>query len=246
MPYTKHIKSTPISSALMHMALAMLILNLLSKKAIEVLTIKMPLIHRCGKIVPIYPQSEKAQINTWEMAGWVEETLRRCAERGIADPVPEPVRRRLGLIDRSEAFAGIHLPDDMKTKELARYRLAFDELLRVQLVLVLRKRALERDSLGIEHAVRGEMVQRFTASLPFPMTAAQQRTIAEINADLASGHPMHRLLQGDVGAGKTVVAVAAMLAAVDGGHQSAFSCESSHLDPLSFLLRGQMCMARRH
>ncbi len=176
---------------------------------------------RTGKIVPIYPQSEKAQINTWEMAGWVEETLRRCAERGIADPVPESIRRRLGLIDRSDAFAGIHLPDDMKTKELARYRLAFDELLRVQLVLVLRKRSLEREALGIEHVVGGEMVQRFHAALPFPMTAAQERTIAEINADLASGHPMHRLLQGDVGSGKTVVAVAAMLAAVDGGHQGA-------------------------
>jgi len=176
---------------------------------------------RTGKIVPIYPQSEKAQINTWEMAGWVEETLRRCAERGIADPVPEEIRRRLGLVDRSVALAGIHLPDEMKTKELARYRLAFDELLRVQLVLVLRKRALERDSLGIEHVIDGEMVQRFAASLPFPMTAAQHRTIAEINVDLASGQPMHRLLQGDVGAGKTVVAVAALLAAVDGGHQGA-------------------------
>ena len=65
------------------------------------------------------------------------------------------------------------------------------------------------------------MVQRFRASLPFPMTVAQQRTIAEIDADLATKRPMHRLLQGDVGSGKTVVAVAAMLAAVDGGHQSA-------------------------
>ena len=176
---------------------------------------------RTGKIVPIYPQSDKAQINTWEMAGWIEETLRRCTERGIADPVPEAIRRRLGLIGRADALAGIHLPDDMKTKELARYRLAFDELLRVQLVLVLRKRALERDSLGIEHVIDGEMVERFVASLPFPMTAAQVRTIAEINVDLGSSQPMHRLLQGDVGAGKTVVAVAAMLAAVDGGHQAA-------------------------
>jgi ATP-dependent DNA helicase RecG len=176
---------------------------------------------RTGKIVPIYPQSDKAQINTWEMAGWIEETLRRCVERGIADPVPEAIRRRLGLIGRADALAGIHLPDEMKTKELARYRLAFDELLRVQLVLVLRKRALERDSLGIEHVVDGEMVERFVASLPFPMTAAQVRTIAEINTDLGSSQPMHRLLQGDVGAGKTVVAVAAMLAAVDGGHQAA-------------------------
>ncbi len=176
---------------------------------------------RTGKIVPIYPQSEKAQIATWEMAGWVEETLRRCAIRGIADPVPEALRRRLGLVDRSTALHGIHLPDDITTKERARHRLAFDELLRVQLVLVLRKRAMERASRGIAHVVGGEMVRRFTSSLPFPLTGAQARTIEEINADLASPHPMHRLLQGDVGAGKTVVAVAAMLAAVDGGHQAA-------------------------
>ena len=176
---------------------------------------------RTGKIVPIYPQSEKAQINTWEMAGWVEETLRRCAERTIADPVPEAIRQRHRLIDRSEALAGIHLPDDMETKELARYRLAFDELLRVQLVLVLRKRALERDSLGIQHTIGGPLVKRFYESLPFPLTGAQTRTIEEINADLGSTQPMHRLLQGDVGSGKTVVAVAAMLAAVDGRHQGA-------------------------
>lgn len=176
---------------------------------------------RTGKIVPIYPQSEKAQINTWEMAGWVEETLRRCEERGISDPVPAAIRQRHRLTGRSEAFAGIHLPEEMRQKEVARYRLAFDELLRVQLVLVLRKRALERDSLAIAHVVDGDLVQRFYDALPFPLTGAQARTIGEINDDLASSHPMHRLLQGDVGSGKTVVAVAAMLAAVQGGHQAA-------------------------
>ena len=109
---------------------------------------------RTGRIVPIYPQSEKAQINTWEMAGWVEETLRRCAERGIADPVPDAVLAEHKMIPRRDALAGIHLPEDMRQKELARRRLAFDELLRVQLVLVLRKRALERDQRGFEHVDR--------------------------------------------------------------------------------------------
>ncbi len=176
---------------------------------------------RTGRIVPIYPQSEKAQINTWEMAGWVEEALRRCDERGIADPVPVDVRRRLGLDERSDAFRRIHMPDALKDKESARRRLAFDELLRVQLVLVLRKRAMEREAVGIAHTTGGELVQRFYDAFPHPLTDAQRRTIAEINADLAGPHPMHRLLQGDVGAGKTVVAVAAMLAAVQGGHQAA-------------------------
>jgi ATP-dependent DNA helicase RecG len=176
---------------------------------------------RTGRIVPIYPQSEKAQLSTWELAGWVDEALRRCADRGVDDPVPSEVLRRYELPARGDALHGIHHPDDMAEKEAARRRLAFDELLRVQLVLVLRKRALERDARGIAHSVGGELVGRFYEALSFPLTDAQRRTIAEIAADLAAPHPMHRLLQGDVGAGKTVVAVASMLAAVESGHQAA-------------------------
>src|SRR5690606_31466476 len=176
---------------------------------------------RTGRIVPIYPQTEKAQLNTWELAAWVEEALRRCRDRGISDPVPDVVRERLGLVARHEALASIHMPDSMREKEAARRRLAFDELLRVQLVLVMRKRALEAGARGISHVVGGELVRRFHDALPYPLTGAQRRTIAEIEADLAAAHPMHRLLQGDVGAGKTVVAVSALLAAVQGGHQGA-------------------------
>jgi ATP-dependent DNA helicase RecG len=176
---------------------------------------------RTGRIVPIYPQSEKAQLNTWEMAGWIEESLRRCAERGIADPVPVAVLREHGLTDRATALRKIHLPEEIKEKETARRRLAFDELLRVQMVLVLRKRQMERDARGIAHLMSGKLVDRFYTALPYELTGAQTQAIAEIEADLAAPHPMHRLLQGDVGAGKTVVAVAAMLAAVEGGHQGA-------------------------
>ena len=155
---------------------------------------------RTGRIVPIYPQSEKAQITTWELAGWVENALERCRPRGIADPVPDAVRRRLGLIDRGAALHDIHLPETIDEKERARRRLAFDELLRVQLVLV--------------HAQAGDGARRPSASATtsaaswcaastprcrFPLTGAQQRVIAEIDADLAAPHPMHRLLQGDVG-----------------------------------------------
>ena len=176
---------------------------------------------RTGRIVPIYPQSEKAQINTWEMAGWIEETLRRCRERGITDSVPSSVLERLGLMSRYDAFTNIHLPESIKDKENARRRLAFDELLRVQLVLVLRKRKMERDERGFGHSVDGDLVRRFYEALPFPLTGAQERVIEEINTDLAAPHPMHRLLQGDVGSGKTIVAVATMLAAVQSSNQAA-------------------------
>ncbi len=176
---------------------------------------------RTGRIVPIYPQSEKAQITTWEIAGWVEEALRRCRDRGIADPVPPEILQRLGMLTRFDALSNIHLPESIRDKEQARRRLAFDELLRVQLVLVLRKRAMERDQRGIAHDLGGDLVQRFLDALPYPLTGAQQRAIAEIEADLAAPHPMHRLLQGDVGSGKTVVAVDTMMVAVQGGHQAA-------------------------
>ncbi|MGH9134564.1 MAG: ATP-dependent DNA helicase RecG [Ilumatobacteraceae bacterium] len=176
---------------------------------------------RTGRIVAIYPQSEKAQLTTWELAGWIENALERCRPRGIADPVPDTVRRRLDLIGRAEALFSIHLPESMREKETARRRLAFDELLRVQLILVMRKRSLESEARGVSHVVDGHLVQRFHDALPYSLTNAQLRTIAEIDADLAAPHPMHRLLQGDVGSGKTVVAVSTLLVAVQGGHQGA-------------------------
>ena len=176
---------------------------------------------RTGRIVPIYPQSEKAALSTWEIAGWVEDALRKCSPRGIADPLPSEVRDRLGMMGRSTALHGIHMPDTYAEKEAARRRLAFDELLRVQTLLVMRKRAMEREQRGIRHDVGGELTARLRSALPFPLTGAQQRAITEIEADLAGVHAMHRLLQGDVGAGKTVVAVSTLLAAVQGGHQGA-------------------------
>src|SRR5207248_2047335 len=112
-------------------------------------------------------------------------------------------------------------PESMGAKEAARHRLAFDELFRLQMLLVMRKRAVERESKGIRHTANGKLVPRFIDALPFPLTNAQRKANAEIASDLAGPHPMHRLLQGDVGAGKTVVAVTAMLTAVQGGYQAA-------------------------
>ena len=198
---------------------------------------------RTGRIVPIYPQSEKTQVSTWELATWVENALERCRERGLSDPVPTELINRLELVDRTAALWGIHFPETMLAKQNARRRLAFDELLRVQVVLVGRKRAFELDSTGIRHIVDGKLQQRFVAAIPFALTAAQQRVISEINKDLVAPHPMHRLLQGDVGSGKTVVAVSAMLAAVQGGHQGALMAPTEvlaeqHFASVSSLLAG--------
>jgi ATP-dependent DNA helicase RecG len=179
--------------------------------------------NRTGRILPVYGQSEKAGIASWDIARFCEETLRRAGD--FAEPLDEALLDRLDLVARTEAFRAIHLPESMAEAEAARKRLVFDELLRVQVELVRRKRELERTAVGIAHVVVGDgggpLVKRFHEVLPYDLTGAQARTIVEINEDLAKGHPMHRLLQGDVGAGKTVVAVSAMLVAVQGGHQAA-------------------------
>lgn len=172
-------------------------------------------------ILPVYPQSEKVDVPSHRVRRAVEESLQRCRARGLSDPVPEEMRERYQLMSRNDALVGIHLPETFAHKEGARRRLAFDELLRVQLVLMLRKRAIERDSVGIRHVVDGDLVQAFHDQLPYRLTNAQVRVIAEIEQDLAAAHPMHRLLQGDVGSGKTVVAVSTLLVAVQGGHQGA-------------------------
>ena len=180
--------------------------------------------NKTGKIVPLYPQSEKAGLTTWEIGDWVEEALERAGE--FAETLSEAWLNSLDLVGRTWAMRQIHVPESMGAAQSARKRLAFDELLRMQLILVMRKRAVERDAQGIVHAHatdsgHGPMVAKFHASLPFPLTGAQTRAIAEISRDLASPLPMHRLLQGDVGAGKTLVAVSAALMAIQDGTQAA-------------------------
>jgi ATP-dependent DNA helicase RecG len=191
---------------------------------------------RMLRIVPVYPASAKAGLTSWDIGTWVEDALERAG--AFADPVPAEDRRRLQIVDRTEALEKIHRPESIGDYDRARRRLAFDELLRVQLPLVMRRRALEAAARPIRHRVSalaqsgaagqpgtpGEpaLVEAFVAQLPFELTGAQVRAVNEIFADMAGPLPMHRLLQGDVGSGKTVVAAAALLAAVQGGHQGAF------------------------
>jgi ATP-dependent DNA helicase RecG len=171
------------------------------------------------EITPIYPQSDKLRLYSRDFRGWLRECLDRAGE--LVEPLPAWVREEHAFVDRSTAFRDIHAPGSMADAEEARRRLVFDELLRIQLTLVMRKRRIEATSRGIEHVTSGVLVERFLAALPFELTGDQRKVIGEITADLARPVPMHRLLQGDVGAGKTVVAVAALLAAVQGGHQGA-------------------------
>jgi ATP-dependent DNA helicase RecG len=177
-----------------------------------------------GRVYPVYPLTDKANLTSTGISGYTGEALNRAGR--FADPMSEERRQRLDLVDRTTAFNHIHRLATMAEREPARRRLAFDELFRLQLALVLRQDRLQRDARGIAHQIAHKdgtptLADQFLEHLPFLPTGAQQQAIAAIRADLAGPVPMHRLLQGDVGSGKTVVAVSAMLVAVDGGHQAA-------------------------
>ena len=183
---------------------------------------------RTLRILPIYPASAKAGLTSWEIGTFVEEALQRAGE--FIDPLTGPYLAELRLWDRTSAMRAIHDPESMEAVAPARRRLIFDELFRLQLALVLRRRAFEHNARALRHtvsvqeitgAVDGTLVARFLSALPFELTMAQRRALAVIAADLAGPFPMHRLLQGDVGSGKTVVALAALLGAVQSGYQGA-------------------------
>lgn len=168
--------------------------------------------------VPVYRAT--SAMPSWTVARSVALVLQGMAWDEIQDPVPPEVRSRIGLLGLGEAFRSAHRPVDEAEIEAARERLRFDEAWLVQLVLALRRREWESTRAVARPARSGGIVDRFRERLPFELTAGQASVAEDIDADLASEHPMHRLLQGDVGSGKTVVALLAMLRVVDGGGQA--------------------------
>jgi ATP-dependent DNA helicase RecG len=175
---------------------------------------------KTGVVVPIYPQSGKADVSTWEIQRVVALALDWVGP--LADPLSADRRAELkDLRDRTWAYRHVHQPAGAPEWKEAQRRLRFDEFLRIQIPLVVRKRAVEAERGGIEHAVDGELVERFLDGLPYSLTRDQENALDVIRRDLAGPVPMHRLLQGEVGSGKTVVAIAALLIAVQGGYQGA-------------------------
>jgi ATP-dependent DNA helicase RecG len=195
--------------------------------------------NRTGRIVPIYPTTEASGIAGWEYGEWIDEALRRASP--IRDPLPRSFLDELNLVGRDAAFRGIHHPENFGEQGAARRRLAFDELLRLQLEVVMRRQETERDSRGIRHIVRPaehdapDLVAAFRERLPFELTKAQLHALEEIDRDLAGPLPMNRLLQGDVGSGKTVVAVCALLTGIQGRYQGAFMAPTEVLAEQHFI-----------
>jgi ATP-dependent DNA helicase RecG len=175
------------------------------------------LVH-AGRIVPEY--SQVGELSGRRIRRFVKSALDRCLDR-VVDPLPKAVRERRSLAGLKEALGEVHFPPSLDRAERARSRLAFEEFFLFQIIVGLRRRRAALDP----NAVRFEWDQgahlRFLDAIPFSLTSAQERVISEIRGDMAVARSMHRLLQGDVGSGKTVVAAAAMYQAVVGGYQAA-------------------------
>lgn len=169
-----------------------------------------------GCIVPIYPATEG--LSQRLLRRLVEQALERCELP--PDPLPEQLRARRGLMPLAQALREAHFPSAEQTRQQARHRLAYQELFALQLNLAQRRRLVRRAaSAAALHAP--EAVAQLRSTLPFELTGAQQRVIAEVLADLAAPEPAHRLIHGEVGSGKTVVAAAALLVAARAGVQGA-------------------------
>ena len=170
-----------------------------------------------GRVVPIYGLTEGVVANTVRQA--VIAALPAAAN--LKDPLPSGLRQEYGLMELKDAIANIHFPSDSAVLQVARRRLVFDEFFYLQLGLLQRQqqaRAIQTSAILVP---RGQLVEKFHEILPFQLTGAQQRVLNDILNDLQKPVPMNRLVQGDVGSGKTVVAVLAILAAIQSGYQAA-------------------------
>ena len=170
-----------------------------------------------GRLSPVYPRTK----------GLPNRTIRRLAHTAVrdylpllAESLPPQIIAEQGYQSEADALATIHFPDRLEDVELAKERIAFQELLSIQLAVLSRKREARLRADAPPIPMPGDFLDKFIGALPFELTAAQQRVLTEIRNDMFRREPMARLLQGDVGSGKTVVAAAAMLAAVRAGHQT--------------------------
>ena len=175
------------------------------------------LIHT-GRIVPKYPLT--AKLTQRMLRQWAKAVVDGYAE-GYPEILPLDIRQRNQLIDRCTAVQEVHFPSSDRYKDAARRRLAFDEFFLLELGLELKKQRWKSEEKGIAFQVEGQLLDRFIEALPFQLTSAQKRVIEEIKSDMTKLEAMNRLLQGDVGSGKTIVGAVALLCAIQSGYQGA-------------------------
>ena len=170
-----------------------------------------------GDLYPIYPLTKG--LESWDVARVV--TFARAVVDELPDVVPEAVRERYAVVDATTALTWVHAPEDHDQVRRAHHHYRFEEALVTQLVLARRRRAVREVGAQARDGGDGALLTAFDARLPFELTGGQREVGEQVAADLARPHPMNRLLQGEVGSGKTLVALRAMLRVVDSGGQAA-------------------------
>ena len=181
--------------------------------------------HHTTGLVPVYPATEGLSARRIRELAWQLRGL----ERAAVEPLPARLRARHGLAVKADALAAAHWPADIDDVPAARRRLAWEELFLFQLALVTRRRTRREAGEAEAPAAPGALVERWMESLPFALTHGQRQAVGEIDADLAAGKPMQRLLMGEVGSGKTVVALYAMLRVAENGMQAALMAPTETL-----------------
>ncbi|MDH4223993.1 MAG: ATP-dependent DNA helicase RecG, partial [candidate division Zixibacteria bacterium] len=180
------------------------------------------LIHT-GRVIPLYPSTSELKALYLDSRGF-RRSISFLLENilpGLQETLPQKIRDELALPALSWSLQNIHFPDSLADAGKAREGLAFEELFYLELLLALRKKRSEIKEEGIIFQKPEELVRKFVESLPFELTSAQRRVLNDIYKDISSGKAMHRLLQGDVGSGKTIVALISILMAVENGYQAA-------------------------
>jgi len=175
-----------------------------------------------GGVLPKYPMTQglrNAGITMRLMRSLVEQVIDEALSE-VHEILPESLLKRHGLMDRQTAFRELHFPTSMQAVEMARRRMKFEELFEFQLFLATRNRSRKSPERGLKMDAKSPHARALVERLPFELTAAQRRVIHEIMHDMTDGIPMNRLLQGDVGSGKTIVALLCMLNVVDNGYQA--------------------------
>ena len=193
-------------------------------------------VHTLG-LVPEYPATEL--LPSYRIRSLVESALPLA--RRLPDPLPADLRARERLPLRADALAAAHRPATAEDAEIARERLGLEELLLLQLGFLRRRQALAEETTATPLGEPGELLDRYRRALPFTLTPEQEDAIVQIDSDLRGERPMQRLLQGDVGSGKTVVALYALLRAVERGHQGALMAPTETLAEQHFLTLEPIC-----
>jgi len=195
---------------------------------------------------PVYSTTEKLKaksLNGRQLGKLTAALLPQISEKDIPENIPSTILQKLNLINRFQGYCDIHFPKSLQNYEAALKRLKFEEFFLAQIRLQLTKLKRHRSSKGVKFEKVGEIFNNFyTNYLPFELTGAQKRVLREIRTDTAQGHQMNRLLQGDVGSGKTIVALLCMLLAADNGYQSCMMAPTEilarqHFESLQHLLK---------